>query len=521
MNFSEKKFIIIIGIIIFAFNLAPYLYQPLYNPPDKSYIGSFPILTDLPTYLAKMAQGEEGNWLIMNRFTSEPHTAAPLYIFYILLGQIAGFFNWPLSFVFLASRFIFGFLFFLSIIYFIKYFINNERQRKIAYLLAVFSSGLGWTYISKISLDLWNPDFIPMVRFSYFPHMTLATSLLLLSILFFVRSLKENKTKFTILAGFLSFLLNFILPFHQVIAYPITASYALIHFRNNLEAKYAIIKKIFIFFLLSTPSFLYLAYIGKTNAVWSIIEKQNILPTPPIINIILGFGLIFPLCLWGIYYMFKNKKENALFFSLWIFYGISFAYLWFIPMQRRSLETGLYVPIAITASFAVIYIYDRLKKNIIQKTIGIFLLLFFLILGNFNNWTEFVTMIKMPNEPMVYIPKTIETSLKWLRFNTPPNSIILSSFETGQLIPYLSRRISYIGHGPETINLRDKNIETKRFYAGALGQADALNFLEANKINYVLYSSLEKEPTDLKPASIDFLQKIYDENEVEIYQVKL
>lgn len=520
MSFSEKKFIIIIGILIFAFNLAPYLYQPFFNHPDKIYIGSFPILTDLPTYLAKMAQGEEGHWLIMDRFTSEPHQAAPLYLFYTLLGQIARLTHISITSIFLISRFFFGLLFFLTIIYFIKYFVENELQRKLAYLLAISSSGLGWLYLSNWSLDLWNPDFMPMVRFSYFPHMSVATSLLLLSTLFFIRSLRENKTKLTILAGSLSFILNFILPFHQVIAYPLIITAALIDLKNNYYNKFNIVKKTILFFLLSIPSFLFLAYIGKTNAVWSIVEKQNILPTPPIINIILGFGFILPLCIWGIYLMFKAKKEDALFFSLWVFYGICFAYLWFIPMQRRTLETGLYVPMAIIASYALFKIYNYCKKSIMYQATVIFLFLFLIFVGNFNNWVEFSTIIKMPEKTIVYFPKTNATALEWLRHNTEPSSIILSSFETGQFIPFLTRRFSYIGHGPETINLKEKNEKVNTFYSNNYTKEKSQKFLKDEKINYIFYSGLEKTSSTFNPNSLDFLQKIYEKDDVEIFKIK-
>ena len=63
---SEKKFIIVIAALAMLFNLLPYIYQSQVAPPDKIYIGSFPIIYDKPTYLAEMIQGEQGNWKMIN-----------------------------------------------------------------------------------------------------------------------------------------------------------------------------------------------------------------------------------------------------------------------------------------------------------------------------------------------------------------------------------------------------------------------------------------------------------------------
>ncbi len=149
---SEKFFIAIIVVVIFLFNSVPYIYQSYNNPSDKTYIGSFPIVIDKPVYLAEMTQGAEGEWLFTYNYTTEPEKKTFIYFFYIFLGHIATFLNLSLETAFLLSRFFFGLILIAMVIFFIRYFVKNVTQRKIAYILALFSSGLG--FITNNSIDL-------------------------------------------------------------------------------------------------------------------------------------------------------------------------------------------------------------------------------------------------------------------------------------------------------------------------------------------------------------------------------
>ena len=57
-------------IAVFVFSLSPYVYERIHTPKNMTYVGSFPILLDMPTYIAEMRQGFEGHWQMINRTTS-------------------------------------------------------------------------------------------------------------------------------------------------------------------------------------------------------------------------------------------------------------------------------------------------------------------------------------------------------------------------------------------------------------------------------------------------------------------
>lgn len=305
---SENFFIALIIVIIFLFNLIPYIYQHLNNLHGKTYIGSYPIVIDKPVYLAEMTQGEEGEWLFTYNYTTELKEKTFIYTFYIALGHIAKFLHLPLETVFFLSRFLFGTIFIFTTIFFIRYFIKSENQRKIAYFLVFFSSGLGFLTKNPASLDLWIPDFMPMVRYSYFPHMVLANILLLLIVLIFFHSLKIKSLHYTATAGFLSFILNILLPYHNFVIYALIFVYTIVKLIKNTN----ILKYTLTFFVISLPSFLFMYYLGTIDPFWKEIAMQNHLPTPNLFNVLTGYGFVVIFSIIGAYSLYKDRNNNCL-----------------------------------------------------------------------------------------------------------------------------------------------------------------------------------------------------------------
>ncbi|MBU4579746.1 hypothetical protein KKB43_01890 [Patescibacteria group bacterium] len=531
---SEKFFIISIASLAMLFNLLPYVYQYKIAPPDKVYIGSYPIIYDKPTYLAEMAQGEEGKWKMINMYTTEPQKPVFLYPLYLALGHIARITQISVENIFLISRFFFGTILLFVVLYFIRYFTPGENQRKIAYFLALFASGVGWIFRHIQSLDLGAiPDAAPMVRFSYFPHFSVSHILFLGTIALFYHSLKtKNGRFFAILAGMLSFMLNFILPFTSILLYFLIISLLVIFFINGKTLLKNKIKNALIFFALSLPSLFFMYYIGTSDPVWTIVEKQNILPSPPLVRIITGYGLPLFFSILGLWALIKKDRLVGLFFSVWIFGVIALSYipLWVYPMQRRFLETAFYVPLAITASFGIKAIYDYFKKKNVKFLRLKFTFVFsmfaipFMIGSNIQNWQIFTYFINETGKPTYYLPKENIEAMKWLKQNTPNNGIILASFHNSNVIPCFANRMVYAGHGPMTINYAEKLIEVENFYSGKYSPDEAFNFLKNKKISYVFYSETEKKSEDGKqldyfnPEDYSFLKNVYQNKDASIYK---
>ncbi len=377
-----------------------------------------------------------------------------------------------------------------------------------------------------MSLDRWIPDFIPMVRFSYFPHMVFANILLLVIILLFFHSLRTKSVKLAFLAGFLSFILNILLPYHNFVLYSTVGLFLLYNFFKNRSAFYAeYLKNSLIFFTVSLPSFLYMLYLGTTDPFWKEVAQYNNLPTPPITEVLTGCGLILIPSICGLRFLLKNKNFYSSLFLFWIISAFLLAYIPFIPMQRRVLETGLFVPLAITASFGVLAIYTKLKaKNIKLLRLKMCLILVFvfpyMIFGNIVNLLDYAGVIRRVNDPRFYMPNENIEAMRWLRQNSFSDSIILSSYYNGNIIPYYANRMVYVGHSLMTIDSEKKLQEVENFYSGKKSSEEMEKFLKNKKISHIFFSEQEKtDNTEFDLKKYNFLKKTYQGNDVAIYEV--
>lgn len=64
----------------------------------------------------------------------------------------------------------------------------------------------------------------------------------------------------------------------------------------------------------------------------------------------------------------------------------------------------------------------------------------------------------------MYLNKEVKEAMLWLRENTNEEDVILSSLETGNLIPAISLRQVYLGHLHGTAQAEEKLARVERFF---------------------------------------------------------
>jgi len=77
--------------------------------------------------------------------------------------------------------------------------------------------------------------------------------------------------------------------------------------------------------------------------------------------------------------------------------------------------------------------------------VGILAEIFSLCFFNFSIIANDLSLY-LENYDGMYLKKEVQTAMLWLRENTAEESIVLSSYETGNLIPAFSLRPVYLGH---------------------------------------------------------------------------
>ncbi|GEM_PF-3132605 len=532
---QEHLFYIGCSFVILALNIFPYIFAFLFAPEGRIFSGQLFIYYDAPTYYAKMRAGFDGLVTYHNFFTTEtPNPDIPVYLFYNLLGHVARIIQSDIPIIFFAARIIFGALLLGSIIWFLKTFIVNSSIRIISFLTILFASGFGWvlfcvylvfpfpiTRDMHIFPDLLLPEFIPMARFAFHPHYLFAQSLFLTALISAYRILTSHQRRVCwalCLTSSLS-LLALVLPFHLPVVYGIV--FVMIAYVFIKEKSFQKILPAAIGLAISLLPLAWMHSLLSRASLWNIIEQQNVIPPLPIFTLIIGWGFFGIGAGVFIGKRIRQKKYDLLFVTLvaWISIAIILMYFTSFPMRRRFIETGVYIPLAILSGTLFLeYIKNALNKYSLKKWIVISSIIVSSCASSVAAYAiVFSELTESPAYTKVFYSQKTLDALYWISNHTKPESIILGSLQTGNIIPYYAKRTTYFGHIPETIDGAKKNSAVEKFYTGNMTKGEAYDFLKKNSIHYVVESEHEKEKIRGSVFPYLFLKAVYSNGEATVY----
>src|SRR5512137_1648682 len=202
---SEWRWVLMwIAVALFVTSV-PYLVGWLRSTPDRVFGGFAFAIEDGYSYLSKMKQGADGLWLFQLPYTSEAHTPTIFYLFHLLLGKFSALTGLSTPLVYHLARLLFDAILLAVIYRFIALFTAWRPVRRIAFLLIVFSGGLGWllillgqiNWLNSAPIDLISPEAYTFLILYGFPHLALARTLLLLGLIIWWRkpSIQNPKSK--------------------------------------------------------------------------------------------------------------------------------------------------------------------------------------------------------------------------------------------------------------------------------------------------------------------------------------
>jgi hypothetical protein len=124
-----------------------------------------------------------------------------------------------------------------------------------------------------------------------------------------------------------------------------------------------------------------------------------------------------------------------------------------------------------------------------------------------------------PKEPAFRKSEEVQT-LSWLNDEAEPNSVILAAFHTGNALPAWVPVRVVIGHGPESVNLKELEIQVEDFYGEKMTDTERLQFIRSHDVQYVWYGPREKALGSWDPARSDFLALAYSYTDYKVYRVQ-
>ncbi len=560
-----KFFLVLLSFFFVFFSFSPSLYE-IYHikdlPKERSFVLEHNYMFDYNFYLSRIRQGQEGRWLVVEKYFNKPHRGSLFQELYLILGKIGQLFNFDPPLTYHSSRLIFGLIFLLIIAKYLTKLFPGWWQ-VIAFLFVVTCGSWpiavkgSWRFATYMG---WWSAVDSLQRITFMPHILLGQIFILIFICRFSGSfsvVKKNCWLKSIIWGLVGFVSGIVFPPTLLVVYTSLVLLSLFELIWHLEKKSDRNKKTMemkrwiwqavmprlIFILLSLPSFI---YIQLMFSVWPWralalfdIQHRFIMPYR---EYALALGPILPLgLLGGILAMIKKEKRLIPLISWIVSLAILFLLFENIPQQSplRFTEAAINIPLGILATYLLFFFWSRAEKFSFFLAKGIkfaiqavclgVIVMGLLIMVSMVSWLtdqayakRVGTFLVPTGTQLIYPLKDFMEGIYFIKNSTKEEEIILAFETAGNYIPAYAGNFVYFGHANTPFE-SEKKAKAAEFFSGKMTLFQVEEFLKKENISYVYFGVQEKELGHIQDLSLIYpiLKPIYTNNRVVIYKVVL
>lgn len=484
----------------------PYLAGWLSAGDTHQFLGFLLNPIDGNSYLAKMQLGRMGDWRFTLPYTAHPGEGAYLFLFYIALGHLARLLSLPLIVVFHAARILAAMFMLWAIWRFLQIIFRQEAVLiPSAFMLVTFGSGMGWLFspLLGVTSDFWVAEAYPFLSGYVNPHFPLGIGLIMLILIQTYQTMSWKLKLSLLLEGIL---LSIIMPFGIVVLAVILVGR--IFWYGWHVKKWQV--ELAIWPLLAGGGFLLYQFIAiQTDPVLSQWNSQNITVSPPLWDYLVSFSPVLLLAVIGIIRLGKGDKPSEWRLVMgWMVLGTVLILIPF-SLQRRFL-LAYYIPLAL---LAVLYL-GHLKPS---RRKWIFPLLLILSIGS-NGVVMMTGFLGIQTRNVqLFITRDEADGFAWLDKVATERSLVLSSPQTGNILPALTTLRVIYGHPFETTRAEDEKKFVEGVFQSENSEAIAIEQLIQRQVAYVFYGPREKEFG--YPEFLKRLPVVYENKTVTVYQL--
>jgi hypothetical protein len=543
---NEWRWVLIWIVVALIVTSVPYLVGWLRSTPERAFGGFAFAIEDGYSYLSKMKQGADGLWLFQLPYTSEAHTPTIFYLFHLLLGKFSALTGLSTLLVYHLARLVFDAILLTVIYRFIALFTAWRPVRRIAFLLIIFSGGLGWllillgqtNWLDSAPIDLISPEAYTFLILYGFPHLALARSLLLVGLIVWWRkpSISTQHSAISnrkwLWAGLCWLGMGLLVPFYVAVVGAIVIVGLLAEAIVARKIDWRAVGRAALAGLIASPPLIYTFVVLAIDPIWKVWADQLVILSPHPLHYVLGYALVGLLAIVGVVKTWKRRVIDPKLIG-WL---IAVPFLIYIPFnsQRRLIESWQ-TPLAFSAAIGLVYVVlpawsrSRLVKRLTRhRRYTVHGLRSWLLAGLlFLSATTYALMLIEQTTRMIaqvdlgFRDGAELAALRWLDAHAIADDVILSSYNTGNFLPTVVGAKAFLGHGPETAYSEEKRQLVKQFYSADTTDDWRREFLRQWSIAYVFLGPLEKKVGPFDSAQANYLTLEYDHDGYQIYRVKL
>lgn len=532
---SEWWWTILVSLIFLLFTFSPFIIIAITTPsqPNMQIMGGIHDFRNSAVLLAHMQQGMDGNILTNFLYTASHTTPTLIYPLYSALGQLERFVGLPLNILFHVVRIFTAFFMYLTIYHLGASIWVKIRTRRIFFILASISGGLGWLIFFLIGNNAINstpivevlvPQAFPIHAGAANIHYPLAIACLALLAAAIIPILRPGTTELPSAenAGSVVFITSLLLSLiYPEALLPLGIAYTLNILINWYNKKTLIMREWQWGLWILVPAlpiitYQFLSYnLNPSIALWF---DQRSATTPPLISIMWGVFIPLIIAIPGLIRAFRRfEADGDRFMLLWLLSIVIVSQLP-LPIKQYALM-GILFPIAYFATRSIEdFWFDYIRRRhrirvtvifvpilVLSHLLWIFAPVVPIVLG----WQGYGNML---------LERSYSGSLLYLDQEASPEDVILASPDVSLWIPaWTGSRVVY-GHDIETLNPQARRAEVNAWYAEDSSEATiCINLLAQHDVSYVIWGSREERIGS--GACVSNLTPIRATETVTIYQV--
>jgi hypothetical protein len=372
-------------------------------------------------------------------------------------------------------------------------------------------------------LDFWVPEaFVFLVLYSS-PHLALAETLLLWSLIWTLDSFEQKRFGPAWKAGLAAAGMALIVPFYAGVLAAALGAYLLALSIKNRRIPWLMVGQMALVGAFTVPIVAYNAWVFTANPAFRQWGAQNTILSPHPLHYLLGYLPLLIPAVPGAIQAFRDRDDRWLLPLAWLLVVPLLLYLPF-NLQRRMIA-GVQVPLALLAARGLLSWArspdqtGREGRARSRRRTGLVAFVALAVLSNVLLVTGSLIEVSR-RAPPIFRPAAEIAAIDWLGGQAESGDTVLSTFETGNLIPARTGIRVFIGHGPETLYFDEKQEAVRQFFAAATGDAWRQKLLAEYGVVYLFYGPGERALGAWDPSGAPYLAPVYDRQGYTIYRVK-
>lgn len=511
---GDRRWIALWIIAILAISCAPYVVAWAAAPEGKVFGGILYNPLDGQSYLAKLRQGWEGEWLYRLAFTEEPQQGAAIYTLYLLFGHVARMLNLSLPMAFHIAR-VLASAFMLAALWRLAGRVFADRvDRRRAFLLAALGAGLGWLFPSLQPLlpDLWIPEAYVFYSALSNPHFPLALGLmaLLTDAALAAAAGGYPVSRSCLVGGVCGLALAVVQPFAAPVILAALVAFAAARairrqpWRGVLAVAVAA-------GIVALPVLIYDWWLYGHDAGLAAWAAQNISDSPPVGHWLAGCGLLAILAVAGLWAAARRSPSPLDLPAVWLVIALAGMY---VPLDlQRRFSMGLLIPVGLLAAAGFAALTARMRA----RPRGI---LFALALGFASLSSAMLLALGAAGaaggEPLLFLSRDEADALDELCSRSGGDGVVLASPELSAFVPSRAGNPVVYGHPLETIRAEEKRAGVERFFA-QMDDPSRIAYIKDHTVAYLILGPRETAiSAKLAPESLG-LRLLFRKGTVEVW----